>query len=91
MATPAQNLAATTAAIQAAAIADLPLLNGYASANGSAFVAIETSLGTLAGNMSSNARTAEVLAIQTMLAGALAAFNTLVSTTTAAQTVVPVA
>jgi hypothetical protein len=89
--TPAQDQAAITAAIQAAAVADLALLTAFATANGGNFTTIEANLTTLAGQMSDAARQAEVTAIRAELAQSLADFQTLISTTTAAQTAIPVA
>lgn len=91
MATPAQNQAAITAAIQAAAVADLALLNAFLGANGASFTTIKANLDTLATNMSSTARAAQVRAIGAELVQVQADFLTLVSTTTAAETAVPLA
>lgn len=91
MATAAQNIAATTTAIQAAATADLPLLQAYGTANGPAFTNIETTLATLGTTLSSTARQAQIVVISSFLAQALALYNQLVSDTTAAKTATPTA
>lgn len=91
MATPAQNQAAITAAIQAAATADLSLLNTFATANGPSFTTLMSNLVTLAGEMSDNLRAQQVTGIHDQLNQVLGSFNTLVSTTTAAQTATPLA
>lgn len=90
MATAAQDQAATTAAVQAAATADLTRLNAFVVANGASFTAVSNNLATLAGQLSSSARGQQVLTIKAELDQALADFNTLVSTTTAAKTAIPV-
>lgn len=89
MTTAPQNQAAITAAIQAAATADLTLLQSFASTYGASFTTIENALTALAGSMSDEARGQSVLSIQASLAQALANFQTLISTTNAAQTAVP--
>lgn len=84
------NQAAITSAIQAAAAADLSLLQAFATANGGSFVTIENNMTTLASQMSSLARAGAVLEIRARLALALNDFQTLISSTVTAQTAVPV-
>lgn len=91
MATPVQNQAAITAAIQAAAVADLVLLNAFVSANGAAFNTLLANINTLANNCSSLDRAAKTLQLRTSLMQVLNDFNTLVSNTTTSQTSIPVA
>lgn len=91
MTTPTQNQAAITAAIQAAATADLSLLNTFASANGAGFNTLSNNLATLASQMSDLARQEQVQTIQSALQGVLGQFQTLISNTTAAETATPVA
>lgn len=88
---PIQNQAAITAAVQAAAIADLVLLETFLATNGPSFATLSANFSTLAGQMSSLARQQQVTAIMNQLNNALADFNTLISTTTNAITAVPVA
>lgn len=90
MATAAQDQAATTAAVQAAATADLVRLNAFSAANGASFTTVSGNLAALAGQLSSSARGQQVLTIKAELDQALADFNTLVSNTTAAKTAIPV-
>lgn len=89
--TPTQNQAAITAAVQAAATADLSLLNTFASANAAAFNSLSNNLAALAGQMSDLARQEQVQSLQAALQGVLGEFQTLISNTTAAQTATPVA
>lgn len=91
MATAAQDQAATALAIQTAAAADLTRLNTFAGANGASFNTVSANLATLAGQVSSTARSAAILAIKAELDQALADFQTLVSSTTAAKTATPIA
>ena len=89
--TPAQNQAAITAAIQAAATADLALLNTFQTTYGPNFITIENALQTVVNNMSSLARQQQVYLIQQSLVAAQATFTQLVSDTTKAQTATAVA
>lgn len=91
MATPAQNQAAITAAIQAAAVADAVLLNAFVVTNGSSFSTLIANFQALQGTMSSTLRAAQVAAISAQLSLVLANFATLQSTTFAAETTVPIA
>lgn len=91
MATAAQDQAATTAAIQAAAAADLTRLNAFVAANGASFNTVSTNLATLGTQVSSLARAQQILAIKAELDQALADFQTLISSTTAAKSAIPVA
>jgi hypothetical protein len=89
--TPAQNQAAITTAIQAAAAADLALLQTFGVANSPGFNTLETNLTNLATQMSSLSRQQQVQGINAALMHVLGQFNTLISTTTDAKTSVPVA
>lgn len=89
--TPIQNQAAITAAIQAAATADLILLTTFSATNGVNFTTIENNLATLASNMSSIARQQAVQAISSQLSQALINFQTIMSQTTTAETAVAIA
>lgn len=91
MATPAQNQAAITAAIQAAAVADAVLLNSFVVTNGNSFSTLIANFQALQGTMSSTLRAAQVAAISAQLSLVLANFATLQSTTFAAETTVPIA
>lgn len=89
--TPAQQQAQITADIQAAATADLSILQAFAASNGASFNTVSTNLNAVANQMSDLARQQQVLNIRAELLQALADFQTLISTTTAAQTAVPIA
>lgn len=91
MASAAQLQAAATSAIQAEATADLALIQGFLTTNGPSFVTLKANFATLAGALSSTARIAQANLIAAELAQCQADFLTLQSTTTAAQTTVPVA
>lgn len=88
--TAVQDQAAITAAVQAAATNDLTRLQTFSAINGPSFTTVSTNLTTLAGQVSSLARSAQILGIKAELDQALADFNTLIATTTAAKTATPV-
>lgn len=77
---------AITTAVQQAATADLVTLQTYLDANGQAYLDLITGLQDLTALLNGKARVVGVLGVANQIAGALGAFNTLISVATDAQT-----
>lgn len=91
MSTPAQLAAATVAAEEAEAVADLAVLQALSAAQGPNFNALVTALNAGKAQLASAARQTALANIIAELQGSLGDFQTLISTATAAETNPPAA